>query len=457
MPWSSPSTRSRPPASRSHADGRIRRNSAIACSASRGVKVSCVAERCSGTRVEQVDRHFARVERGELEREVDALFERLAHPEDAAATQLHARVARELRGCDTVVVRVRRADRGEPLAARLEVVVVAAHAGVGEAARLPGGEQSERARDLEPGLALDPIDRVDHPAQQPLLGTPHRDDDAELRRAGRPCRAAAARISSRSRNAYTSTPVRNRTDCEQNAQSSGHAPDLALMRLSSSTAGPHHASRTLCASAISDGSSSSVRSRDGERLVAGEPAALVEERTLGSGERHKAADLTCVRSPRPGRARPARRCRRRRSCADEHDRPTDDRDRREQEPFDRVLEMVHRRRRGGSAASEHRRRARDPGIAPRSRAGATSRARLGRSARDRRARPRPGRRPREPRRATPRPGSGRVRRPARRPPRPALRQRARRVGSQPRSTSTALPSSSRSGVSTSSPTSSPRT
>ena len=42
--------------------------------------------------VEEVDRHLARVELRELEREVDALLERLAHAEDAAAAQLHARI-----------------------------------------------------------------------------------------------------------------------------------------------------------------------------------------------------------------------------------------------------------------------------------------------------------------------------------------------------------------------------
>ena len=56
---------------------------------------------------EEVDRHLARLELGELEREVDALLERLAHAEDAAAAQLHAGVDREPRGLDAVVVGVR--------------------------------------------------------------------------------------------------------------------------------------------------------------------------------------------------------------------------------------------------------------------------------------------------------------------------------------------------------------
>src|SRR5437870_13212814 len=94
------------------------------------------------------------IELGEIEREVDWLLQRLTHPEDAAAAQLHARVARELGRPDPIVVGVRRADRREERPAGLEVVVVTAHAGGGESPRLVGLEQPERTRDLEAGLAL---------------------------------------------------------------------------------------------------------------------------------------------------------------------------------------------------------------------------------------------------------------------------------------------------------------
>ena len=67
-------------------------------------------------------------------------------------------------------------------------MVVAADARRGQARGLLVGEQSERARDLEPGLVADRADRVDHLAQESLLRTPHRDDDAELRRARGPRR-----------------------------------------------------------------------------------------------------------------------------------------------------------------------------------------------------------------------------------------------------------------------------
>ena len=64
-----------------------------------------VAERRAGGE-QEVDRHLARVELGELEREVDPLLERLAHAEDPAAAQLHARVDGEAGGGDAVVVGV---------------------------------------------------------------------------------------------------------------------------------------------------------------------------------------------------------------------------------------------------------------------------------------------------------------------------------------------------------------
>ncbi len=156
----------------------------MACSASRRREEGSIPERRAGPRVEQVHGHFARFERRQLEREVDALLEGLAHPEDAAATQLHARVDREARGGDAVVVGVCRADRREHLAARLEVVVVAADARCREPSGLVGGEEAERAGHLEPGVGLHGLDRVDDLREQALLGPTHRDHDAELRRPG---------------------------------------------------------------------------------------------------------------------------------------------------------------------------------------------------------------------------------------------------------------------------------
>src|SRR4029079_1518725 len=97
-----------------------------------GTERGLIRERSSRPRVEQVDRHFTRIELGQLEREVDALLERLAHTNDAAAAQLHPRVTRELRGCDAVFVRMGGADGGKELATGFEIVVVATHAGRSE-------------------------------------------------------------------------------------------------------------------------------------------------------------------------------------------------------------------------------------------------------------------------------------------------------------------------------------
>ena len=77
--------------------GRISRNSAIAWSASRGVSARWSP---SGVPARESSRLIGTshgLELGELEREVDALLERLAHAEDPAAAQLHAGV--DARGC----------------------------------------------------------------------------------------------------------------------------------------------------------------------------------------------------------------------------------------------------------------------------------------------------------------------------------------------------------------------
>ncbi len=156
----------------------------MACKASRGESVGCPPSGVPGRGSSRLIGTSHGFELGELEREVDALFEGLAHAEDAAAAQFHARVAGEARGADAVVVAVRRADRREQLAARLEVVVVTAHTRGREPIRLFVRQQPEGARDFEAGLALHRADRVDHAPEQPFLGAAHRDDDAELGGAG---------------------------------------------------------------------------------------------------------------------------------------------------------------------------------------------------------------------------------------------------------------------------------
>src|SRR4029079_1121609 len=111
-----------------------------------GTERGLIRERSSRPRVEQVDRHFTRIELGQLEREVDALLERLAHTDDAAAAQLHPRVTRELRGCDAVFVRMGGADGGKELVTVLDFVFVATPAGSREPLGLLGLQQPEGAR-----------------------------------------------------------------------------------------------------------------------------------------------------------------------------------------------------------------------------------------------------------------------------------------------------------------------
>ena len=58
------------------------------------------------------------------------------------------------------------------------------------------------------------------------------------------------------------------------------------MRLSSSTSGPHQASRTRCARAISGRQLVEREAGDSQRFVPGQGAALVEQGAFGGGERH---------------------------------------------------------------------------------------------------------------------------------------------------------------------------
>ena len=243
-----------------------------------------VAERRARTRVEQVHRNLARFERRELEREVDALLQRLAHAEDAAAAQLHSRVDGEAGGADAVVVGVRRADAREHLATRLEVVVVAAHARGREPLRLRRREQAERARHFEPGLAVDRVDRVDDLGEEALLGPAHGDDDAELRGAG---------VARRVRRSEHLVEVEEGVDVDVGVEArrlraeravfgarAGLAVDQALeLDLGPAVLEPH---------AVGEGDERRKlverEGRDRQHLVAGERAALVEQGTLGAVE-----------------------------------------------------------------------------------------------------------------------------------------------------------------------------
>ena len=145
---------SRPPAYRRIVRGSASRNAAIVRSASEESIERQVAERRAGARVEEVQRHLVRLELAELGGQLGALLERLAHPDQAAAAQLHAGLLDHRAGVPPLLVGVRGDDLGEVGAGGLEVVVVAVHAHVDQVVDLLLAEHAERRGDLDvDGLA----------------------------------------------------------------------------------------------------------------------------------------------------------------------------------------------------------------------------------------------------------------------------------------------------------------
>ena len=94
------------------------------------VHVVAVAELRPRARVEQVDRHRRRVDRGQLERHLDALLARLAEVQDPADAGLQPRLAHRLDRAQPALVADRGGDLGVVGARRLDVVVDALDAGV---------------------------------------------------------------------------------------------------------------------------------------------------------------------------------------------------------------------------------------------------------------------------------------------------------------------------------------
>ena len=107
---SSPSTSSRPPARRSHADGSTSRNSAMACNASRGDRSVRSASGVPG----RGSKKLIGTSHGSSAASSNAKSTRCSsvspRPEDPPAAQLHARVDRPPRRLHPVVVAVGRAD-----------------------------------------------------------------------------------------------------------------------------------------------------------------------------------------------------------------------------------------------------------------------------------------------------------------------------------------------------------
>ena len=104
---------------------------------------------------EQVDRHALRmrVEHGQLAEQPRAVGARLAHADDAAAAQLHARLADVRERVEPVLIGARRDDLAVELRRRVEVVVVVVESGCGEGRRLRRRQHAERRARLEPERA----------------------------------------------------------------------------------------------------------------------------------------------------------------------------------------------------------------------------------------------------------------------------------------------------------------
>ena len=253
---------------------------------------------------------------------------------------------------------------------RLEVVVVAAHAGRREPfapARVAAGRASTRPRGRSRACTASTASITLR--EQSLLGAAHGDDDAELRRA-RVARVAcaAARTSSRSRNG-----VHVDVGVEPHRLRAERAVLGARARL-----GVDEALELDLGAA--PGEADLVRERDqrraarragaratGERLVAGEAAALVEQGAFGGLERQRAA---CGSSrDRPWRSACGTRGRGRRSAARSRDRMAERRRSRRRRRGCRT----RRSGRGAGAAGGRARRRRARGARPRRRPGAEPR------------------------------------------------------------------------------------
>ena len=186
----SPSVISRPPANRRIVRGSASRNAAIVRSASARRHHRQVAERRAGPRVEEVQRHLVGLELGELRGELGALLQRLPHADDAAAAHLHARPRAPSQRLPALLPGMRGDHGREVRAGRLQVVVVAVHAHLGELVDLRLGEHAERAGDVDVDRGADRGDARRAPAPS----------------AARPGRAPRPRCRTRSRRWPRSPP-----------------------------------------------------------------------------------------------------------------------------------------------------------------------------------------------------------------------------------------------------------
>ena len=115
-------------------------------------------QRRAGDREQEVERHHVRVQLLQAERQADAVVDRLAHAEDAAAARLQADLLRQPHRVDALLPGVRRDDLRVELLRRFQVVVDAADAGVLQVRGLLFVERAERGAVAD---AVDVLHRVD--------------------------------------------------------------------------------------------------------------------------------------------------------------------------------------------------------------------------------------------------------------------------------------------------------
>ncbi len=136
----------------------------------------------AGAGVEEVHRHLGRVDLAQLAQQLQSLIVGLAQAEKDPAAQLHSCVTNQSAGVGPLLPGMGGHHRGEERPGRLQIVVVAVEAGVGQAPGLLSGEDAQAGRHLQTGPLADQGHGLDDPGQRPLVGTPEGHHDAELRR-----------------------------------------------------------------------------------------------------------------------------------------------------------------------------------------------------------------------------------------------------------------------------------
>src|SRR5205823_3106858 len=117
---------------------------------------------------------------GQLRGELGALLQGLAHADDAPAADLHTGVPDHGQGVPALLPGVGGDHVGEVGAGRLQVVVVAVDAHVGQVVDLLLGEHAQGGGDLDVDRVLDRLHALAHLLHQALVGAADGRHDAEL-------------------------------------------------------------------------------------------------------------------------------------------------------------------------------------------------------------------------------------------------------------------------------------